>query len=142
MSGQPHGCLLAVDPGGTTGWVLMKGDQVLDWGEEPDREKFITMCWQLLMDDVVSEVVCERWVTMRGRAFTNEPTAQEIIGALRWQCEYTGTVFHEQGAADAKAFGTKDKMSGYPDVGRGGAGHAKMALRHALLHRATQGAHR
>jgi len=134
-----HGYVLAVDPGGTTGWVLMADEtgHVMSWGEEPDRKKFLDFVWDLLMADALFGIVCERWVTMRGRAFTNEPTAQEIIGALRWMSEYTDTVFKEQGAADAKAFGGKDALAAYPEVGKGGAGHAKMALRHALLYRAT-----
>lgn len=131
--------LLAVDPGGTTGWVLMDDERhVLQWGEERDQQAFLTMAWDLMQVGGVGEVVCERWVTMRGRAFTNEPTAQEIIGALRWMTGYTHCVFHMQGAADAKAFGTKDRLALYPGVGKGGGGHARMALSHALLYRATR----
>jgi hypothetical protein len=132
------GCLLAVDPGGTIGWVMLSpGGLVVGWGEERDHQAFLNEVWDWLNDDTVTEVVSERWVTMRGRAMTYEPGAQEQIGVIRWMTEYTGAHHTEQGAADAKAFGGPDLLKAYPAVGRGGGGHARMALRHALLYRAV-----
>lgn len=131
--------ILSVDPGGTIGWVLMSLDgEVLQWGEERDHKAFLDLVWALLNQDpdLDLEVVVERFViTPRARAMTHEPSALYQIGAIRWMCEYTGHVFHMQGPAEAKAFGTKDRLAEYRQVGRGGGGHARMALSHALLYR-------
>jgi hypothetical protein len=127
--------MLAVDPGGTTGWVLMEDRVVKNWGEEKDPIRFLDMTWDLLREGL-DRVVCERWILMRGRVVTNQPTALEIIGCLKWQAWYTETTFLLQNVADAKAWATPSRLAPYrfKGVGRGGEGHAISALSHALLH--------
>ena len=137
--------ILAVDPGGTTGFVVMpRGGVVSCWDEVRGTVPALEWTWRLLsgmncLD--VGVVAVERWTTMRGRAYTNEPEALEVIGGLRWQAAYTKLDFTLQGAADATAWGTKDRLAPYraAGVGRGGGGHAVSALRHALLYLGTRG---
>ena len=144
--------VLAVDPGGTTGWVLFEpsaevedwggyGINVIDWGEERDQDEVGNLVWRWktarLKHERLTAVVCERFVPRPG-VRTWEPEPIEIAGNLRWLIGKER--FFLQQPSDAKAFGTATKIHKYIrgwdlpfNVGRGGAGHAHDALRHALL---------
>lgn len=146
--------MLAVDPGGTTGWLLFRplgeiqewggyGVEPVEWGEEPDQVAFCTMVWRLktarLKSERIDGIVIEGF-TPRDGVRTWEPEAVEIIGTCRWLMDNDPERFFVQGVSDAKGFGTDTKVRPYRtdrepphNVGKGGEGHAVMALKHALL---------
>lgn len=133
--------ILAVDPGGTSGYVVLHPDGRLEaWGEERDQLAFASSAWELLIDGWLTDVVCERWFNVTGRPMSFQPAALEIIGTLRWQAYYSHTDFHLQSAGDAKAYGTPERLAPYraQGCGKGGGGHALMALSHALLFLGTR----
>jgi hypothetical protein len=146
---------LAVDPGGTTGWLLFQpvvdtdipggiGIQPLEWGEDREHVSFLNRVWSMVTQPHpgtrrgLDLIVIENWYPREGHR-TWEPEATEIIGATRWMMGGAETAFFVQEVAHAKSHGTPakiDKYRGGPkpcDVGRGGEGHAVMALRHAVL---------
>lgn len=135
--------VLAVDPGLTTGVVLFDpidrlAIQVRWWEEIRGEEAFTKYAQEMYRFERVRWVVCERFIPFKdGTVRTWEPEALYIIGALR---HIFGIPFVDlnQGPADAHRWGTENKVAPYrdmePHVGKGGEGHALMALRHALLY--------
>jgi hypothetical protein len=148
--------MLAVDPGGTTGWLLFRpvdtedgtgayGIEPIGWGEERDQMRFCNLVWSLATQNhpqtrrTLDGIVIESW-RPRGGLTTWEPEAVEIIGFCRWVMANDPTRFSVQEVAHADSFGTDTKVRPYRaekvpplNVGRGGQGHAVMALKHALL---------
>lgn len=146
--------MLSVDPGGTTGWLLFRpsaeiqpwggyGIEPIAWGEERDQQAFCDMVWKMstarLKSERIDGIVCERW-TPRDGVRTWEPEPVEITGFCRWKMGNDPTRFFLQGVSEAKAFGTDTKVHPYVrswdppfNIGRGGEGHARIALMHALL---------
>lgn len=146
--------MLAVDPGGTTGWLLFRpsaeiqpwggyGIEPVAWGEERSQVAFCDFAWRRktarLKSERIDGIVIERFVPRAGIR-TWEPEPVEITGFCRWLMDDDPTRFFEQGPSEAKSFGTDTKVHPYVrsidppfNVGRGGEGHAIDALRHALL---------
>lgn len=156
--------VLSVDPGGTskttrggspagkdgaTGAVLFEPIsrfeiKVLDWWEIVERMEFLDLAAGLHYRERVDYCIAEAY---KPAAFvkTWQPDLLYIIGTLEyiWRPEnfYNGTF-----AGTATAWGTDTKINPYKQgekgVGRGGHGHALMALRHALhwtAHHWTEG---
>ena len=142
--------VLSVDPGGTsrttrreaqgkggaTGAVLFEPAgrfeiNVLDWWEIPERLDFLDMA-QLLHDTGVEECICEYFYPADFNK-TWQPDVIYIIGTLEyiWRPEH---FYNKTRASDANQWGTEKKIRPYLDagLGKGGYGHAEMALKHAL----------
>jgi hypothetical protein len=148
---------LSVDPGGNTGWLLFKpvldeeqptgrGIEPVDWGEDRNQIDFLNKVWTWLTRKHplsgrgLDFVVVEGWWPRPGLTSTWEPEAVEIIGTLRWMLADDQTRFFVQKVSDAESFGTPAKINHYRrnraapfNVGKGGEGHAVMALKHAVL---------
>lgn len=126
--------VLAVDPGGTTGWALWRdGDQVPQVGQDPPLA-FLDRTWDLVRTSGGLEVVCERYVVTAGTLKkSRQYDALEQIGALRWMCHHLGHPFELQDAADAEVFAPSErlKLLGWWTVGQE---HARSATRHLLLY--------
>jgi hypothetical protein len=79
-------------------------------------------------------VCCERYIIsgQTGR-LSQAPWPLEQIGALRFMCDRGNVEFHLQNAADAKRFGTDERLNhiGWPKPPRND--HARDAQRHLLL---------
>lgn len=142
--------VLSVDPGGTsastrreaqgaggaTGAVLFEPVsrfeiKVLDWWEIPERLIFLDMAQQL-HDNGVQKCICEYYYPADFKK-TWQPDVIYIIGTLEyiWRPEH---FYNKTRAADANKWGTDSKIAPYraAGVGKGGHGHALMALRHGL----------
>ena len=130
--------ILAVDPGGTTGWAVMETDGRVYAGQD-DFERFTHVVVHLPVPDVI---VVERYViTPRTAKLSQQTTALEVIGFLRYWAWSHGAKFVMQTPADAKRFSTS---GGKPNGRLDKAGwtmrpladndHANDALRHLLLY--------
>jgi hypothetical protein len=150
------GLWLSIDPGGTTGWLLFRpvvdtdqltgiGIEPVEWGEERSQLAMCNRIWSLASQPHpitrrgIDGIVIEGWWPREGAA-TWQPEAVEIIGFCRWVMANDQTRFIVQKVGDATGFGTPAKIDSYRrekvpplNVGRGGEGHAVMALRHAIL---------
>jgi hypothetical protein len=148
--------VLSVDPGGETGWLLFRpildeeqltgrGIEVIDWGEDRSQVEFLNHVWTWLTrrhpgtGRGIDIIVVEGWWPREG-VRTWEPEAVEIIGTLRWFMANDQTRFFVQKVSEAEAHATPAKIntyrrdrSGPNNVGKGGNGHAVMALKHAIL---------
>lgn len=124
--------VLAVDPGKATGWVHASVDtetldvEILDW-DELDRRRFLYVADRLIPTET-AVVVCEGWKP-RGGAYSPQPDALEIIGVLRHRCEKYGVRFVIQHPPEATAV-VAEARAKHPEIGKGRAGHAWMALGH------------
>lgn len=135
--------LMSVDPGLTTGVLLYKPIdqltiQVVEWREIRGEEHFTAYAGTAKLHRSVRWVNCERFIPFRDNVHrTWEPEALYIIGALRFLYGID-RVDLSQGPAEAHKWGTDTKLEPYvnngPFVGKGGEGHAIMALKHALLY--------
>lgn len=146
--------VLAVDPGLTTGWVVFypiaryaeefNGPQivVINWGETRGDFAFLNgIAWPYKHREGCTHAVVENFIPWQDRTRTWEPEALWITGALRWMFT-PEACFSDQRPGDAHRFGTDTKLFRYRNgsnpVGKGGEGHALMALRHALLWTGTK----
>jgi hypothetical protein len=139
--------VMAVDPGKLTGWLVYQplpvagpsdmALDIVDWGED-SQQSFCEIA-EKWVDKTSIPVVCERW-DYRPGVRTFQPYSLEIIGTLRYLTGFNPRRFHLQGPASAKEFGTHAKLHPYiwAGFGKGGAGHAVDALRHALLFESTR----
>lgn len=134
--------LMSVDPGLTTGVIVYEPIDrltinVVEWHEIRGEDSFTGFA-NGSRQNGVSWVNCERFIPFNdGTHRTWEPEALYIIGALRFMYGID-RVDLSQGPADAHRWGTEKKLDPYvntePYVGKGGEGHAIMALKHALLY--------
>lgn len=146
--------MVAVDPGGVTGWLVFEpsaeiqdwggyGITPIEWGEEPNQMALCDRLWKLSTARLASEridgIIIEDFYPRPG-VRTWEPEAVEIIGFCRWLMRNDPSQFFKQQVGDAEGWGTPAKINQYRrdreppfNVGKGGAGHAVMALKHASL---------
>lgn len=136
--------LMSVDPGLTTGVLLYEPItqlriNVVEWKEIRGEEAFTAYAAKARTRGV-RFTNCERFIPFNdGTHRTWEPEALYIIGALRYMFGID-RVDLSQGPADAHRWGTETKLEPYvkdpdgPQVGKGGEGHAIMALKHGLLY--------
>jgi hypothetical protein len=158
VRGPQTGRWLAVDPGGTSGWVLFRpvvdtdqlagiGLEVIDWGETKDQMEFCNMVWRWntarLREERLEGIVIEGWRPRDG-VRTWQPEAVEIIGTLRWLMQADPLRFFIQMPSE-REWSTPTKINRYRrervaphNVGQGAEGHAVQALRHALLWASTR----
>lgn len=133
--------IIAVDPGGTTGLVVVRPDltieasmEIPDWYDVP---KYIEDMYILHDESGIDPpfVVCERFfITGQTHKKTPQEEPKDIIGALKYlHRKYTGLPLPLQSPSDAKSFSTNDKLHKVGFWHIGGAGHANDAFRHALL---------
>lgn len=135
--------IMSVDPGLTTGVLIYEPVsqlkiRVVRWQEIRGEENFTEFARAAQKFHGVQWVNCERFIPFNdGTHRTWEPEALYIIGALRFLFGID-RVDLSQGPADAHRWGTDTKLAPYvhegPHVGKGGEGHAIMALKHALLY--------
>ena len=135
--------IMSVDPGLTTGVLLYRPIdrltiKVIEWVEIRGEGNFTAFAEVEKTLHSVQLVNCERFIPFNdGTHRTWEPEALYIIGALRFLYGID-RVDLSQGPADAHKWGTPAKLAPYvdeePHVGKGGEGHAIMALKHGLLY--------
>ena len=139
--------IIAVDPGKVSGLVIVSApiDGVMNvehWAEL-GRYPLLELVDTEMSDGTVSHLVVERFVIRPGRPKTMQTDHPEIIGVLDWLAHLYRVPVTKQSVSDALAFGTAEKLAPYrrhaPHVGRGGAGHAVVALQHSLLWLTTVG---
>jgi hypothetical protein len=136
-----------VDPGGTTGFVVINGSmevilsaEVASWFDVPKMvEQYFLYCQEF--DYPTPVVVAESFhisaQTIK-KSRQNEPI--DILGALRYlNLKYTESVLVTQTPSEAKTFSTNDKLKKIGFWYKGGAGHANDAFRHALLYLTKHG---
>ena len=134
--------LIAVDPGGTTGFVVLNqdmsvyySDEIPEWYEVPRRvEEFFTHAEKYHTPAPV--VVAESFhISAQTIKKTRQNAPIDILGALRYlNLKYTGTILKTQTPSEAKTFSTNDKLKKAGFWHKGGEGHANDAFRHALLY--------
>lgn len=132
--------VLAVDPGGTTGYAWwMEGDSRPAVAEEKPLEFLRTADGWLSALGSQTIVACERFtIGSQTRAKTQQTDALEQIGALRYLASKHGAEFVLQAPADAKRFATDARLKalGWWVPGKG---HGMDACRHLLLRLASDG---
>lgn len=138
---------LAVDPGGTIGWVLCEGVPepelltVVRWGEvkKGGHQAFLETVYTKTEQGMIIEIVVEAF-RPTGGAKSWQPDALYQIGALKFIAGRFGALFVLQPVGDARDFATPEKEKPFlaAGVGRGGGGHARMALKHAIRWRYIQ----
>lgn len=131
--------VLAVDPGGTTGWASLDPTGHFQSGEVRDW-----LMWLRQVDRAVNTerytVVIERYtVTADTAKKSRQYDALEIIGALKYICYVNGVAPPVmQYPAEGKAFGTDRKLHKVGWFSRG-HGHANDAARHLLCYSVKHG---
>jgi len=131
--------ILAVDPGGTTGWVTYDTDtEEFRSGQEADRHEFCVLAAEALHFGV-GTVVCEDFrITVQTAKKSQQPDALKIIGTTEYLATIEGAAFVLQTPGDAKRFSTDTRLkkAGFWTPGRR---HANDAARHLFLFMAKKG---
>lgn len=118
--------ILAVDPGGTTGWMEWRDGEVAGW-EEPDW-----LAWLDSRDFDYDIFVIEKYtITPKTAKLSQQTDALRCTGALEFLAYPDHKVIF-QTPAEAKAFSTDAKLK---RIGwyMPGMGHRNDAARHLLL---------
>ena len=130
---------LAVDPGGTIGYVLAEDAPepelmtVAHWGEVPKakHQAFLERVWNAAEAGQLQSIVVEAFRPTAG-VKSWQPDALYQIGVLRFIANRFKIPIAIQGVTDARTFSTPAKEAPFKFVGKGGKGHARMALKHAI----------
>lgn len=130
--------VLAVDPGGTTGWALWNREDGLAAVGEDDFEHFTRRVdnWSRNMSirGFSGAIVCERYTIGKGTLEkTRQNTPLEIIGVCRYFALKYGHNFELQSPSDAKSFTTNEKLKRLGWYTRGKQ-HGNDAVRHLVLY--------
>ena len=131
--------VLAVDPGGTTGWSLWDGLLVGHGQMEFEQfVRFVDGMFQRCQDEgPITEIVCERYViTPTTAKLSQQTTALEVIGHLKALRILHDIPFTLQNPADAKRFGTNDRLDqlGWLKRPLAANDHANDSIRHLLTY--------
>lgn len=129
--------MLAVDPGGTTGFACWTEGEA-PWVSEAKPMEFLDFAeeWVSLRDVLI---VCERFtIGPQSLRMSRQYDALEQIGALRWIAHRHGADFALQAPADVKRFVSNDllKSLGWYTVG---ADHGRDATRHLVWRLVKEG---
>lgn len=136
--------VLSVDPGLDTGWLVFEPVNqlqinVIRWGETVGVQEFCSLAWELNETQELDYIVCEDFIPRKDTVLTWRPESLWVIGMVRWMIGPERLYLQQPG--DAMAWGTDTKTRPYTadkGVGYQGEGHARMALKHALLWTATR----
>ena len=134
--------LMAIDPGKATGFVVLditgfpEDEPIIIIAEEPDQ---FTTCYKIhtmLASGDDFEVVIENFTVNKdtSKKAMDRMYSSEIIGVTRYMCELYGHKMTIQTPSAAKTFVDNDRIR---DLGlwvKGGEGHHKDAMRHAILY--------
>ena len=133
----------SVDPGGNIGWVQAlptatpKLLDIVRSGETRRHMTFLDDTYQGCLDGSITQLVCETFRPMGGRARTWQPDALEQIGVIKWIAHRTGVPLAMQTPAEAREFATAEKLALFKaDQVHGD--DARMALRHIIRFRWIQ----
>lgn len=130
--------ILAVDPGGTTGWVYYDTyTEEFQSGQEADRLVFCFMVKEWVDRDVVLIVVEDFRITIQTAKKSQQPDALKIIGAIDYIAAGSAQVVL-QTPGDAKRFATDDRLK-KAGMWTPGRRHANDAARHLFLRLCKKG---
>lgn len=125
--------ILALDPGGTTGYAAFTMYEILDASEVVGDAATMEA---LIKHFSPSIVVIEEYRIYPGKAKTHihsdVPTAR-LIGAIEYICQKLGIPVVKQGAGMAKGFCDNDKLRAW-GMYKVGYGHARDAIRHGAYY--------
>ena len=126
-----------VDPGETSGLVLCVVDgrdvvEVLSWAELDQKSTWLWLSNTThKLSRRESAMICESFKPRGGRAYKFKPFSLELIGAARGLCWERGVPLILQDPAMKEKFHAA-ALELFPEVGRGGGGHARDALAHVI----------
>lgn len=134
--------LISIDPGKASGFAVLDytdlDDIKITYSGELDQFETCSMVENLLVDSTsfTYEIVMEKFTVtpQTGKNSNEQNWSSEIIGCVRYLAEKHGISFTEQTPARAKTFVPNDRMKAVGIWHTGGEGHAKDALRHAVLY--------
>lgn len=133
--------LLAVDPGKLSGFVVLDVTKVPSEGPEilvaEEYEQQLTAAfihWWLATGEVTSVVMEDFIITVETAKKTETRYSLELIGVGRYFSTLYNIPFTLQTPAAAKSFVSNDRIRSLGLWVRGGMGHHKDAMRHAILH--------
>lgn len=127
--------VLGLDPGKLSGCVDFRSPVDIRWFELPQQDTMLWL-WEEARRGDVHAIVCETWKP-RGGARTFQPFSLELIGwarGLSWL--YDVPLVMQDPAIKVKLHDRAVKE--FPEVGRGGGGHARDAMAHVLFYLQTQ----
>lgn len=128
--------LIAIDPGGTTGWVeydldkkeVIRSEEIPDWYD---------VCFRLHGflggDDDVTVVIEKFTISAQTIKKSRQAEPIDIIGAVKYLCKAYEAKLYFQTPAEAKSFVDNERLKVAGFWHKGGAGHALDAYRHLLL---------
>lgn len=135
--------LISIDPGKASGFAVLDYTNLNDvkilYSGELDQMQTVSEVDTLFTDAEDPsdyEIVMEKFTitAQTGKNTNAENWSPEIIGAVRYLAWREGVSFSEQTPAMAKNFVPNDRMKNIGIWHVGGEGHARDALRHAVLY--------
>lgn len=132
--------LISIDPGKASGFAVLDFSNLKEpsivYSDELVQFDTVAFVHRSLSEDAdLYEVVMEEFkITPQTGKNSAASWSLEIIGAVRYFCELYKVPFTLQPPSRAKNFVPNDRMKNIGIWHRGGEGHARDALRHAVLY--------
>lgn len=127
--------VLAIDPGGTTGWATWVGGSV-HWGQIPGGIGSAREVVNLMRS--IDTLVIERYtISERTTKYSRQSDALELTGAMKYVAQSGNVPVIMQQPAEAKRIFTDERLRQFGWWARGEE-HARDALRHLGLYLAKQ----
>lgn len=105
-------------------------------------EQCLYMLWDNCRDGIVAGVACEDFILSGGgrpKTPAGSKTTMEVIGAVKWVCEYHQVPLNMQLPGDASDFSTNDKLRAMGWETPSKPDHQRSAARHLLLYLVKKG---
>lgn len=142
----PNKILVAIDPGKASGFAVLDYTELdnieILYSAELEQFEVSEYVENLLEMNAATDkpdsidIVMEKFTVtpQTGKNSNAENWSSEIIGSIRYMAHKHGVPFTEQTPARAKSFVPNERMKAVGIWHTGGEGHAKDALRHAVLY--------
>ncbi len=107
---KPPKRLLALDPGGTTGWSLFVDGKLVRGGQCPGRAYILA---KLIKDQFPTDVVIERYILYGNKTqeqIGSDMPVSQLIGVVKYVCQLSRIPVVMQGAGDVKKFCSDSRL--------------------------------
>lgn len=125
--------LLAIDPGGTTGYAIFRDLELTKTGQCIGTHTNMRKLIEIVEPDVV---VCEDYLiyawAMKTHKWSRVPTLR-LIGGIEFKCEELGLPLHFENAQPVKGFVTDKRLKEW-NYYKEGLPHARDSIRHGCYY--------
>lgn len=122
--------------------MIYEGGEGFFTRQAENPEECLYDLWDNCLAGIVAGVACEDFILSGGgrpKTLAGSKTTLEMIGAVKWACEYHQVPLAMQKPGDASDFSTNDKLRAMGWETPSKPDHQRSAARHLLLYLVRKG---